>query len=155
MLLGGLWHGAAWTFVLWGAFHGALLIGHRLVEQRWPVRWTESRVWWAVKVVAMFHLTCAGWLMFRAPSFGRLREMLVAILTDLRLPSDQHLYTALRLAFFASVVLVVQAAQLRDDESVGFERLPEGPRLAVAMILLYALLVWGSYGGAPFIYFQF
>jgi D-alanyl-lipoteichoic acid acyltransferase DltB (MBOAT superfamily) len=67
MLLGGLWHGAAWGFVLWGAYHGVLLVLHR-----W---WTEGRpataagpVLHAAKVVATFHLVCLGWVLFRMPS---------------------------------------------------------------------------------------
>ena len=62
MLLGGLWHGAAWNFVLWGAFHGAWLGIHR-----WLFR--DRRLFAVPKFVSMFvtfHLVCCGWVLFRA-----------------------------------------------------------------------------------------
>ena len=74
MVLGGLWHGAAWTFVLWGVYHGLLLIVYRAADRAAGLRsWLRgarlplARVRrWAV----MFHLTCYGWLIFRARSAG-------------------------------------------------------------------------------------
>ena len=68
MVLGGLWHGAAWTFVLWGVYHGLLLIAYRAADRvRSLHAWIRGRgalarvTSWAV----MFHLTCYGWLIFR------------------------------------------------------------------------------------------
>src|SRR6202020_582541 len=63
MVLGGLWHGAAWTFVIWGAFHGTLLVvehalGGRLRAPGW-LRWLVT-----------FHLVVLGWIVFRAQSIG-------------------------------------------------------------------------------------
>ena len=85
MVLGGLWHGAAWTFVLWGIFHGLLLIAYRYAERitllrRWllgpsPLAIVTS---WAV----MFHLTCFGWLIFRARSAGALHTLLTSLAFD-------------------------------------------------------------------------
>ena len=79
MVLGGLWHGAAWTFVLWGVFHGLLLIGYRSAERLAVVAAVAARhrhrlraaLGWAV----MFHLTCFGWLIFRARSAGAARAI--------------------------------------------------------------------------------
>ena len=64
MILGGLWHGASWTFVLWGAYHGALLVGYRVLGDRE----TESRLSPInlLKGLFVFHLMCFGWLLFRA-----------------------------------------------------------------------------------------
>ncbi len=73
MLLGGLWHGAAWTFVIWGGLHGAALIVHR--------EWGR-RVWWRIDLpawdvcsrflstVATFYFVCFAWIFFRAQSLG-------------------------------------------------------------------------------------
>ena len=77
MLLGGLWHGAAWTFVLWGFYQGVLLILYRPFEpffaalsQRRGATAARTLAW-----VVMFHLTCYGWLIFRSPSFAALRRL--------------------------------------------------------------------------------
>lgn len=64
MLLGGLWHGASWTFALWGAYHGALLAIERMIGKR-------GFVWWwprPMQVVVTFLLVMQGWLLFRAPT---------------------------------------------------------------------------------------
>ena len=62
MVLGGLWHGAAWTFVLWGAFHGAMLCTEHALDGRIGRR-TPAWVRWAGTFVAV----CFGWILFRSP----------------------------------------------------------------------------------------
>ncbi|HET9315760.1 MAG TPA: MBOAT family protein, partial [Vicinamibacteria bacterium] len=83
MLLGGLWHGAAWNFVLWGAFHGLLLVAHRLLVDEWRLWAFEGRLARAVARVAMFHLVCYGWLLFRASSFHQIRVVTGTLLHGL------------------------------------------------------------------------
>ncbi|BBK34219.1 D-alanyl-lipoteichoic acid acyltransferase DltB (MBOAT superfamily) [Stella humosa] len=62
MLLGGLWHGAAWTFVLWGLLHGLVLALERLIG------WKGAEGWRGVlAAVIVFHVVCAGWVLFRSP----------------------------------------------------------------------------------------
>jgi D-alanyl-lipoteichoic acid acyltransferase DltB (MBOAT superfamily) len=77
MVLGGLWHGASWNFVLWGALHGGALAVTRMVQRargaaraaRGPgeAGWSVGRV---VATVATFHFVCFAWVFFRAPSFA-------------------------------------------------------------------------------------
>jgi alginate O-acetyltransferase complex protein AlgI len=70
MALGGLWHGAQWTFVLWGLYHGVLLVAHaarvRTARSKWPKE---------VCILATFLMVHLGWVLFRAPSFGRALEV--------------------------------------------------------------------------------
>ncbi|MFN9249678.1 MAG: MBOAT family O-acyltransferase, partial [Brevundimonas sp.] len=72
-LLGGLWHGAAWTFVAWGALHGAV----QVIERVWR-HFLEGRAsvphW--LGVILTFHVVCLGWSLFRAESFPLAMEML-------------------------------------------------------------------------------
>ena len=69
MLLGGLWHGASWTFVIWGAMHGGALAATRAWQRwrdaRWP-EWRPSQIGRAVAVVLTFHFVCLAWVFFRA-----------------------------------------------------------------------------------------
>ena len=82
MLLGGLWHGAAWTFVVWGALHGGYLVGERVVKARWQeARGPDAAPLWPAPVTRAlqwfltFHLVCLAWIFFRADSVGhRLRR---------------------------------------------------------------------------------
>ncbi len=68
MLLGGLWHGANWTFVLWGALHGVgLAIERALGLAREAVK-TATSTWW--RRILIFHFVCFGWIFFRAASIG-------------------------------------------------------------------------------------
>ena len=77
MVLGGLWHGAAWTFVLWGAFHGAMLFTEHALDGRIGRR---TPVW--LRWLGTFDLVCFGWILFRSPDLdvfwtflGRLRRL--------------------------------------------------------------------------------
>ena len=67
MLLGGLWHGANWTFVAWGLYHGVLLALHRLLPR--PA-WSNSPFYRPFAVAGTFLLVCIGWVFFRAQTFG-------------------------------------------------------------------------------------
>lgn len=81
MLLGGLWHGANWTFILWGALHGLLLCGYRAVVPTVP----KEQLTFAgrlARMVLMFHLVCLGWLLFRADTIGQAGAMLVQLATS-------------------------------------------------------------------------
>jgi len=77
MLLGGLWHGANWTFVVWGLYHGLLLCVFRAlgIKDPAPRGGLGQRAYWLIRVLLMFHLTCIGWLVFRADSFTLLALM--------------------------------------------------------------------------------
>jgi len=72
MVISGLWHGASWTFVIWGAYHAALLTGYRLVTRRIPKATRKDPRWRVLTVPLMFFFTCAGWLIFRETHIDRL-----------------------------------------------------------------------------------
>ena len=88
MVLGGLWHGAAWTFVAWGAFHGVGLISHR-AWAAWPaVKGLRlGRAWRLLAPVLTFHFVCAGWVLFRAPTLGTALEVLTSIVRGAKGPT--------------------------------------------------------------------
>jgi alginate O-acetyltransferase complex protein AlgI len=155
MLLGGLWHGAAWTFVIWGALQGIYLIGHRLwadapnpvIQQirnrpEWP---------WAARIL-MFHAVCFGWIFFRAPSFGIAFSMLRGLLT----PGSATLATVpVVLMLILGIFGQYSPRRWRKGVEGELTRWPamiRGAALAGAIILIELL---GPSGVAPFIYFQF
>ncbi len=89
MLLGGLWHGANWTFVAWGAFHGIILCLYRLFDERRLKRLAANEKIAApsgtsrfIQVVWMFHLICISWLLFRAETITQAWGMLQLMTTD-------------------------------------------------------------------------
>ena len=96
MILGGLWHGAKWTFVVWGLYHGLLLVLHRLASP-WLERHRAVRsrlialCWTGLRIVVTFHLVCLGWLIFRADSLEQAAGMLAAIFQRPAMPAAAYL----------------------------------------------------------------
>ncbi len=150
MALGGLWHGAAWTFVAWGVFHGALLaaqrgweaIGHRLTGLH------SVMIPRAAKVVVMFHLTCFGWLLFRAPDWSVVR-ILLGNMFDFTGDLRGRRVGLIVLACVAAHVLPGVGALPRR-----FARLPAPVRGALAALCLWTAILLAP-AAKPFIYFQF
>jgi alginate O-acetyltransferase complex protein AlgI len=158
MVLGGLWHGAAWTFVLWGFYHGLLLIAYRAadsigVTQRWllgPSR--AARVLgWAV----MFHLTCVGWLIFRARSARQLGELTWSLIASFS-PASVDLHGLLvPLLLYTTPLLIVHACEAYFDDVLVVRQLPLSVRYSVYAATFYLTMLFGNFGGSEFIYFQF
>jgi D-alanyl-lipoteichoic acid acyltransferase DltB (MBOAT superfamily) len=161
MVLGGLWHGAAWTFVLWGAYHGLLLCIHRAIrptaEQMLEFRWKPLNGLRAIGLmVFFFHVTLLGWLLFRADSLGQAWAMLESAATA---PGfDPALLGPHGVAILISTgltLLAVQIAQHRSGDPYILLRLPAPLRALAYAGAALAFMVFGEYGASPFIYFQF
>ncbi|MEZ5339687.1 MAG: MBOAT family O-acyltransferase [bacterium] len=157
MLLGGLWHGAGWSFILWGAWHGLLLILQRLN----PLAAILSRPAWRlpVKFSSWLLLQAAvllGWLLFRAPDAGSAAAMLRALIsgrngTVLHSMPGVELFTVLAvLVIFWICHALFYLRQRRSHSEPDWKRALTS--LAIATVLL--CLLWPT-DSAPFIYFQF
>jgi alginate O-acetyltransferase complex protein AlgI len=157
MLIAGLWHGAAWHFVLWGAYHGVLLVAHRLLK---PVlsritfvsAFTQG-AWRAARVLFMFQLTCLGWLIFRASSAAALGAMIASLFHGIHF-SDMPF--AIRVATLAAPLLLVQSIQALSGKLafLDFRWIPAEARAVVYAAFVYCILFRGGPSRA-FIYFQF
>jgi D-alanyl-lipoteichoic acid acyltransferase DltB (MBOAT superfamily) len=158
MVLGGLWHGAAWTYVIWGAYQGAMLMAFRtgadwLVQH--PQAWIE-RTWVKVAgVVLMFQLTCYGWLIFRAKSVAQIADLTVSLTGAYGMRSPAAGAYALQLLFFAGPLLVLHVFEARRDDLMAVLKLRPATRYAICGVLIYMTVLWGEFGGAEFIYFRF
>lgn len=149
MLLGGLWHGANWTFVMWGALHGTYLAFERLtgLDKEGPLSWPRRLVGGLVT----FHLVCLAWVFFRSANAGQAFTILSRILTWAPGP-EVSLVPILLLA----LVLLGELAFPGSDD--GLKPLMRFPHLArwVAYVALAVLAVAIAGGRSPeFIYFQF
>jgi len=163
MLIGGLWHGAQWTFVVWGGIHGIGLALERLRDEvlgkkahsapvadkaglRSPVAW--------LKRIVVFHIVCLAWIFFRAQSFGDSSRFLAG-LTRFAWRAE-YATAAMFLASFAIPMFALDLILETRQEEYPFEksRLPF-LRVATAMSLLF-LVTWFSANELnAFIYFQF
>ena len=151
MVLGGLWHGAAWTFVLWGVYQGVLLIAYRTFDRTTWFRRVPRLLAWAV----MFHLTCVGWLVFRAPSLPQLGTLASSLLLHFAPGAIDIPNMLVPLLLFTVPLLVVHALEARADDLLVVPRLRPVLRYSVYVATAYLIFLFGNFGGADFIYFQF
>jgi D-alanyl-lipoteichoic acid acyltransferase DltB (MBOAT superfamily) len=148
MVLGGLWHGAAWTFVLWGALHG----GGMAIEQWWRRAMPERGVPDWVKRVATFHVVCLGWILFRADSLGSV----VTILSRLGHLGPTSSVTLVVITLIVGAIGVqFLPTEFKVEVRGLFGRLQPIAMMAALGIFLIVLDGLGPEGVAPFIYFQF
>lgn len=152
MLLGGLWHGAAWTFLLWGLFQGVLLILYRPFEQAIT---SMSRPRRFVAWLVMFQLTCYGWLIFRAPSLDKLRQMTRSLFLDFRPSTVDVTGILVPLLLYTTPLLVVHLMEAWADDVLVVPKIPVGVRYTIYVATLYLIVLFGNFGGSDFIYFQF
>jgi alginate O-acetyltransferase complex protein AlgI len=144
MLLGGLWHGASWTFVIWGGLHGLYLSFHKAFPTKLPR---------LLATILTFHLVCLAWIFFRAPSLEAAWTYLRGLALNGGPVSQGWLVTTV---FYLSLILALDLPAWSRDEEQPFS--PRWPVLArgLAYGAMAAMCLWiGSPDGAPFIYFQF
>jgi alginate O-acetyltransferase complex protein AlgI len=157
MLIGGLWHGAAWTFVVWGGLHGGALAWERWRrERRSPAdatRRTTGRHVWAARIVT-FHFVCFAWIFFRSDSFGAAWDMIEGLFTNWGAPSPL-VTTGVLLAIAVGIGSQYLPARIPRLLMARFSRLPVLGQATVLALALMVTSVLGPEGVAPFIYFQF
>ncbi len=148
MILGGLWHGPAWTFLIWGAFHGTGLVTEHALGGRIG-RHTPTWLRWFVT----FNLVCFGWILFRSTDLSVVGDFLSRF-------ADPGPLTVLTLPVALAIGLVVGAQLLPprplERLQIRFESLR--PALVAASLVVVILFVGAtvpSQGVPPFIYFQF
>ena len=157
MLLGGLWHGAGWTFLAWGLFHGSILciyraFGYESQSKELPsrARLLRSLLWG----ILMFHLVCIGWLLFRAESIGQAYCMLMQILTDVRV-TDLAVYAVSLMLFYAGPLVVLEAWLERKDDLLRLVKVHWLIRAGVYSYFTLMILLFHPTVHNEFIYFQF
>jgi alginate O-acetyltransferase complex protein AlgI len=173
MILGGLWHGANWTFVVWGAYHGLLLVGYWALRARWEPgqRLTSPFARGALMVggiVVTGALVCIGWVFFRAPNLEQALAMIGAMFgwgaghATVVLASQRATVAVI----VGGLLLVESARELWasgwGESPLGRPRVPRAfaawqPELqAIGCVALFALtLIAQPPTNPPFIYFQF
>jgi D-alanyl-lipoteichoic acid acyltransferase DltB (MBOAT superfamily) len=155
MLIGGLWHGAAWTFVVWGGLHGAALAGERWWHDRRPAPAGPRTGWplWRARILT-FHFVCFAWIFFRSDSFGAAWDMIEGLFTGWGEPSPL-VTSGVLLAIAVGIGSQYLPARLPRIVMARFSRLPVVGQATVLALALMLTSVLGPEGVAPFIYFQF
>ncbi|MCD9623509.1 MBOAT family O-acyltransferase [Rhabdothermincola salaria] len=156
MLIGGLWHGANWTFVVWGAIHGGYLVAERVVKTRWAARGSLGLPAPLVKGLQWFltfNVVCLAWVFFRAPSVGDAWTMLGRLFAGGGAPSVVSTLVLVTVVLsLASQFVPPRVAERGEQVFSKLAPLAQAAILAVGLVVIDAL---GPEGVAPFIYFQF
>jgi alginate O-acetyltransferase complex protein AlgI len=168
MLLGGLWHGAAWNFIWWGIYHGALLMGHRLLTRSKELVDIRSSLWIQLsKTLVMFQFTLFGWLLFRAnrrivdgeltrdDSFIQIVEFITSYRNGLGFDvvSMDILW---KIVMFTMPLAMIQLFQYKSDNLYFMlEWRSVSAKAVLFASLAFTWLIWGVQFGESFIYFQF
>jgi alginate O-acetyltransferase complex protein AlgI len=146
MLIGGLWHGANWTFLIWGAYHGALLVAYRFTAPAWD----RIPKWAAMPF--MFFLVLLGWVVFRAPDMTIAMEIYRAMFTwtpgDGIVDADKFAVLIVLAAVFAIWVPNCQEVHEKFRPTIRW-----GTAAAFMMGACMAIMAGGR--SSPFLYFQF
>lgn len=160
MLLGGLWHGANWTFVVWGGLHGIYLAIHkyllgseRVKQKPAPLKSLLS----LVKVIVTFQLVCLAWIFFRAADLASALEIVRHILTwDPGSPEMPALDVGQRIMLLIGALVAVDYLQAKRGDHAFMVSWHWVPRaLGYAALILLTLTLGNLIDEVPFIYFQF
>jgi alginate O-acetyltransferase complex protein AlgI len=157
MVLGGLWHGAAWNFVLWGAYQGTLLVVHRwskpFLDKLFATDHSAvAALSFAIRWICMFHLICYGWLLFRAQSFHQIKAMTLSLFSPGHV--DGNLVS--QVVLLTVPLFAIQTVQYFSKELLFLNRrwMLTEMRVAFYSMLMY-MVVFRAAEGQSFIYFQF
>ena len=156
MVLGGLWHGAAWNFVLWGLYHGLVLIIHRAIGAiRSASQVRKNMLSEGFKIICFFMAICYGWLLFRSPSLDKVMSLTSTLIIDF---GNMH-FGALRPAVAAllglPVFLCIELIEYTSNSKSFYQKLPIPAWTALYALMIFGLILCIRNKSAQFIYFTF
>ncbi len=159
MLLGGLWHGASWRFIIWGGLHGAALIAHKFYRRHFKrpdTLYSPKRN--IIRIFLTFHFVCFCWIFFRAADMATVGEMLGQIFYHLNLgllPEFVSGYSFVLMLMVVGYLLhfIPREAELAAQETV--IHMPLAGKAAFMISVIILVIQTKSSGIQPFIYFQF
>ena len=160
MLLGGLWHGASWNFIVWGGLHGAALAVHKYLRSllKRPKHYHSAGVRRFFAVVLTFHFVCFCWIFFRNTTFEGSLTMIRQIFTSFHPELSGQLvggYWKVFMLMAVGYLLHWCPDSWQNACSRGMIRLPLLGQTVVLIALIYLVIQVKSSDIQPFIYFQF
>jgi len=146
MLLGGLWHGAAWSYMVWGGYHGFLLVLEKYLSTY--IKLPQNIFLDILKVCVVFIFVTLGWLLFKLPEFTQAVQYLLALGGNLNIP---HKKDILMMIFFYSLPIIIYYVNYIMTQKLNKNYLDSS---FIYSVLLF-LIVTSSGSSGEFIYFQF
>jgi alginate O-acetyltransferase complex protein AlgI len=147
MILGGLWHGAAWSYAVWGTFHGVALALERLFNDTFTIKFPK-----VIKIIFTFLAVTFAWLLFKLPEFGQVALYIEKIFTNSFLPKSNELNPIFYISIYSFPVVIYHLMYL-------YKNAINNRKLALSESILYAIMLFfifvNSGSSGDFIYFQF
>jgi len=148
----GLWHGAAWNFVLWGLYWALLIFIYRLIKK--TKFKSDNPITRIIQRIILFHLTCYGWIIFRAQSLGQIKLMTTALFRGISLAQlfdISYLYLYVIIVLF----LIYEIIQFAKNDQLFIYRKGFYIQMVYYLIMFFMFIEIGAVSDARFIYFQF
>lgn len=146
----GQWHGANWTFAVFGLYHGILIALYYGLRKQWD---SMNKF---VQIFLTFHLVCLGLVIFRSPNLEQAYNMLYGIFFNFNLDqNDKLVQNAISGLGFVSILFIVQIFQERRNDALVVLQLPFLFRYTFIVFLFCLITIFGDFGNRPFVYFQF
>lgn len=156
MLLGGLWHGAAIKFIIWGGLHGVALAVHRIWKKY--VKREFGKIGKVFSILVTFHFVAFCWMYFRASDVETVKVMLTNIVTDFNyggVLERIHAYWKVFLIILIGFVVHLLPSNLKNRIQWWFTEAPTYVKVLVFVLVIFITFQATSAGIQPFIYFQF
>ncbi len=156
MVLGGLWHGAAWNFVLWGLYQGIILCGYRaLATIRSAKEYGDNRIVFIAKLISFFLITSYGWLLFRSPSLDRIWTFTSTLILDFGNLNFGVSPPRAAAIFGIPVFLCIEVMEYLGGGRIIYEKLPVPIWTPLYACMVFCLAMGMTTESAQFIYFKF
>lgn len=157
MVICGFWHGAAWTFMLWGAFHGLVLVIYHQYKPRFNLRYFNEKTRRWISVFVTYQIVTIGWVFFRSTNISRALIYLAHMFHDFRLSDLLSNKKSILLVIFLFTLHLAEN-RLRRNPTIFIEkwdRVPPVYRGLIYFLIVGLILVSLPNGGQNFIYFRF
>lgn len=157
----GLWHGAAWTFVMWGIYWGVLLILYAMLKPLLGIikhskNDMTGKIWFWIKVAGFFQLVCIGWLIFRADSMAQAMQMLHSIIYNFHFARKIGIFgLAASIIIYILLLLSIEIAQFAKKDPLVIFKFPAWLSCALYVIMYVLIVINTTSDARGFMYVRF
>lgn len=160
MVIGGLWHGASWMYIIWGAYHGLLLAAHKMLRQVWqiPDAFKGTLPVRLANVAITFALVVIGFAIFRAPTLDTIAQMAVQIWNDFHIdvaPQFIESYLMIVAAIFAGYIMHFTPKSWTNGTIRLYDAMPLIWQSLFLAVLLFCVIQSRQSELVPFVYLQY